>query len=266
MKKEKLKIGIIQYANLFPIFYMLGKEADVSPYEFVGGVPSELNRKLRGGEIDISPSSSIEYLRHEELYSFFENHSISSKGPVRSIILFSKKKIEDLEGVPVLTTSQSETSVALLRIVLKKFYARECPLVSSSEPLGKGLESSEAYLLIGDQALREALNWKDLHKYDLGELWYRHTGLPMTFALWIVRKDCCGSDPALLRQFRDDLDRAKNSALRNFGLIAKSSPLRDYLSEEALVEYWKGMSYDFGDEHKKGFALFRSYAEDLNLI
>lgn len=264
MNRNKLKIGKMAYANLFPLFYMLSEKCDCSSYEFVEGVPSDLNKKIRLGEIDISPSSSIEYLRHSEIYHFIRNHSISSKGPVKSIFLFSKKPIEALNGATVLTTSQSETSAALLDIIFRKFYEINCRLESSSEPLENGIKSYQAYMLIGDKAMLESARWKE-YQYDLGELWYRNTGLPMTFALWIVRKEWRPQDE-LFRRFVADLDYAKTEALSNLSYVAAASPLRRYLSEEELIKYWEGISYDFGEEHKRGFDLFRKYAEDLGII
>ncbi len=262
----RLRIGKIAYANLFPIFYTLEHEFDCSSYEFVAGVPSVLNRKIRSGEIDISPSSSIEYLRGGDRYFFIENHSISSTGPVRSIFLFSRRPIEDLDGLTVLMSSQSETSVALLQIVLKKFYGLECRFMPAAEPIAAAMQSHDAYLLIGDDALAEERRWPKLHIYDLGDLWYRHTGLPFTFALWIVRKGCCAEEPGLFEKFRRDLDAAKVMALSTLGQIAAASPLRGLLSEDELITYWQGMSYDFNEEHKRGFDLFRRYARELGLI
>jgi len=90
MPEQKLRIGKIPYANLFPIFYILENECDCSEYEFVEGVPSAVNRMLRMGEVDVSPSSSIEYLRHSDEYAIVENHSISSMATVGSIILLSR--------------------------------------------------------------------------------------------------------------------------------------------------------------------------------
>ncbi len=262
----KLRIGRIAYANLFPIFYTLEKEFDCSAYEFIDGVPSAVNRMISAGEIDISPSSSIEYLRNSDRYLLIENHSISSRGPVRSIFLFSKRPVETLGGLTVLVTSQSETSVALLRIILNKFYGQECLFTSTSAPIGEVMRSNVAYLLIGDDALAEARKWPELHIYDLGDLWYKHTGLPFTFALWIMRKGCCAGEPDLLEKFRSDLDASKAIALKNLGRIAAASPLKGLLSEEELVAYWQGISYDYNEEHKKGFDLFRRYALQLGLV
>jgi len=263
--KNRLLIGEIPYANLFPIFYTLKKESDISAYEFIEGVPSELNKKIYEGLIDVSPSSSIEYLRHSDRYELIENHSISSNGPVKSILLFSKNPIEKLEGHTVLTSSQSETSVALVHIVLKKFYSLTCNFKSSNKPLKDAVSTDTPYLLIGDEALREAIQWPDLYIYDMGELWHKHTGLPFTFALWIARKGCCTEKIGLYAQFIDDLNRAKISALESLDRIAAAYP-SDMLSKEALISYWKGISFDFKDEQKRGLDLFRTYAEEIGLI
>ena len=265
MTGNKLRIGKMAYANLFPLFYMLQNECDCSEYEFIEGFPSDLNRRICLGEIDVSPSSSIEYLRNSSRYTLIGDHSISSLGPIKSIFLFSRKPIEELNGETILTTSQSETSVALLRIILKKFYRLECPLESSSEALKDAIKSHPAYMLIGDEAMKEAAHWKQLHQYDLGELWYKYTGLPMTFALWIARKDL-NSKERLLVKFTQDLDRSKKSALEHLGIVAAASPLRHLLSEKALIKYWEGISYDFTEAHKKGLALFRQYSEDLGTL
>ena len=266
MKQGPLRIGKINYTNLFPIFSMLEKIANCSAYEFIEGVPSVVNGLLREGKIDVSPSSSIEYLRREPRYTLLDGHSISSFGPIRSILLFSTTPIEALNGLTILTTSQSETSVTLLDITLRKFYGFDCPLKSSREPLPEAMKSYSAYLLIGDDAMREARRQPGLHIYDLADIWYKNTGLPFVFALWIARRDCCMNAPLLLERFRKDLDEAKDQAMKNLTAIARQSPLIPLLSEEEMVSYWKGISYDLNEEHKKGLQLFRKYAEELKLI
>ncbi|HAM51512.1 MAG TPA: futalosine synthase [Nitrospiraceae bacterium] len=295
--ERHLKIGRIHYTNLFPIFYMLEKTGDVSAYDFIESVPSTLNRLLRDGEIDISPSSSVEYLRNEDKYTLLEGHSISSFGPVGSILLFSIRPIETLDGLTLLTTSQSETSVALLQIILKKFYRITCPLKSTDEPLSEGLESFPAYLLIGDDALIAkktvtngsllipgkdqnarlgkfclepnaspvATHASRITIYDLGDIWQRNTHFPFVFALWIARKECCTAK-LVFERFKNDLAFAKIQALKDLRTIARESPLRAMLSEDEIVSYWQGISYDLTREHKKGLELFRKYAGELKLI
>lgn len=265
LNQQKLRIGKIPYANLFPIFYMLQSECDCSGYEFVEGVPSALNYMLRMGEVDVSPSSSIEYLRHSDEYAIVENHSISSIGPVGSIILLSAKPIEELNGLPVLTSSQSETSVALLRIIFERFYKVRCDLKTADIHLNSLPSAAEAYLLIGDDALKAAKRY-DLYIYDLGELWHKNTGLPFTYALWIYKKDCCKEKAELMKRFKSDLNRSKKRALENFKMLAPESPLKGILTENELISYWENISYDFGDEHRKGLELFRKFSEELGLV
>lgn len=262
----KLRIGKIAYENLFPIFYMLQSQFDSPDYEYIEGVPSELNGLIREAEIDISPSSSIEYLRNKDKYRLIENNSISSSGPVRSICLFSRTPIEDLKDKTVLTSSQSETSVALIKVILRKFYGMNCIFRSTSQPLREALESETAYMLIGDEALVEVHRSRDLCIYDIGDLWYRNTGLPSTFALWIVRRDCYLEKRELVDRFTADLDRAKTEALKNLDRIAEASAMRAVLPQADLVAYWEGISYEFNRDHRKGLALFEQYAKELHLI
>ena len=54
-----IRLGRISYVNMAPLFH--GLEADV---EEITGVPTDLNRMLLAGEIDIAPIPSIEYARN----------------------------------------------------------------------------------------------------------------------------------------------------------------------------------------------------------
>jgi chorismate dehydratase len=292
-EKSLLKVGKIPYANLSPIFYALQMECDCSRYEFIEGVPSTVNRLLRSGGIDISPSSSIEYLRYKNQYNLIEGHSISSKGPAGSIFLLTRRPIEQLEGKAILVSSQSDTSVALLDIMLRKFYEIVCSLERTDGSADSMIEKADAFLVIGDEALKAAKKVTSnklqvtstakysspvtrhpslFYIYDLGELWYKNTGLPFVFALWIARKDCYAEKAELLHDFVHDLQKAKISALQNLDRIARElrpSLLKRYslnITEEELVSYWNGISYDLTEEHKKGLELFRKYSEELGLL
>ncbi len=255
-----LKIGKISYTNLYPIYYFLEMTSG-SKYEFTEGVPSVINSLLREERIDISPSSSIEYLRRPEKYILVPGHSVSSEGPVGSILLFSRRPVETLERFTVLYTRQSETSAALLRIVLSRFYQLQCSLKSSGLPLEEGLRDHSAYLLIGDDALREAHKYPNLYIYDLGDIWYRKTGLPFVFALWIANR----GRGAELKSFITDLDEAKERALKYLPKVARTCPFRKWLSEEELMDYWRKLSYDLDDKHRQGLELFNKYLREMGI-
>ncbi|MBI5099044.1 MAG: menaquinone biosynthesis protein [Nitrospirae bacterium] len=278
MKDNKLKIGRIPYANLFPIFYYLETECNHSEYKFVKGVPAKLNKMLREGKLDISPSSSIEYLRNKNKYQILPWFSISSFGPIKSILLFSKRPIHELGGKTIAVSSESETSTALLKIILKEFLSLKCKFKTINQRSVRNILSSfPAVLHIGDTAMREAKKLESgvrndtqnsklktqnskLYIYDLGELWFKYTGLPFVFALWIVSKKAGEEKKELIKKISYDLIRAKKYANKKFPLIAKEAPQKKWLSEKELVDYWKTISYDFTDKHLEGLKLFEKYA------
>ena len=290
MKDTKLIIGKIPYANLFPLYYYLERKCDSSNYKFIKGVPSTLNKMLRKGKIDVSPSSSIEYLKHKDKYSIIPWLSISSSGPVGSIFLFSNLPLEALDKKTIRVSSHSDTSVVLLKVILKDFLSLNCRFSKvNSGSLKKILSSFPACLFIGDQAMREAkkavasyelrvkskspnskLNASRIthnalqpYTYDLGELWFKYTGLPFVFALWIIRKKVLMEKENLVKKLALDLTNAKEYASKRLSLIAKKAPQKKWLGEKGLVNYWKGISYDFTDRHMEGLRLFEKYALKL---
>lgn len=266
---KKLRIGKIPYINLFPIYKTIQDRFDCSGYEFIEGVPSSLNRMLRKGNIDISPSSSIEYIKHPYLYKLIEGHSISCSGCIDSILLFSLTPIEDLNNKKIYVTSQSETSIALLQIVLKKFYSVQCELIITDKPENEGVD---AFFLIGDDALR--INKKlsggrsPFFIYDLGELWAAHTSLPFVFALWIARKDAWQDiyKRQLIERFTVDLDNARDSFRKDIYLISESTSIRDFLTKDELISYWNKISYNLTDSHKESLELFSRYLTEISYL
>jgi len=268
LKNRKLKIGRIPYANLFPIFHYLDNHCDHSDYTFIKGVPSKLNKMLRAGELDISPSSSIEFLQNKNRYRILPWHSISSTGQIKSILLFSSMPLSELGGKTIAVSSESDTSVAMLKIILREFCSLECKFRKTDLRSVKNILSSCAAVLhIGDTAMMEAQKLSAishqpsaLFTYDLGELWYKYTGLPFVYALWVVRKKALVEKTALIKKLSYDLINAKKYADRKLSLIAREAPQRRWISEKDLVDYWNIISYDFTDKHLEGLRLFEKYA------
>ncbi len=289
LKQKKLRIGMIPYANLFPIFYYLDRKCDQTDYKFIKGVPSKLNKLLRDGKLDISPSSSIEYIRNRDRYLILPYFSISSSGPINSILLFSKLPLNEMEGKTIALSSESETSVVLLKIILKEFLSIKCKFkVVKYKSLKSALSSFSAFLLIGDTAMKEAKkavtgyrlqvtskkkadktqkldmeSCPPLYIYDLAEIWHKHTGLPFVFALWIVRKDAFSEKKAIIKKLSSDLTNANRYIQGKLALIAKESAHNEWLTEKELVNYWKKISYSLTDKHMEGLRLFEKYAKNL---
>src|SRR6266566_1502135 len=159
-----IRLGRISYVNMAPVFYRLETEVDE-----VQGVPTDLNRRLLDGELDLAPISSIEYARNAGRLRLLPRLCVSSEGAVDSIQLVARRPLEQVRTVAV--TPESATSVVLTKVLLPE---------AEHVPLG---EEADAKLLIGDAALKSAFEDPTPH-YDLGRLWLERTGLPMVFAVW----------------------------------------------------------------------------------
>ena len=216
-----------------PAFYDLGG-VDV---EQVSGVPTQLNRMLMDGEIDVAPISSIEYARNPEKLTLLPRLCVSSEGAVDSIQLITRKPLEQVRSVAV--TPESATSVVLTKVLLG-----DVELVPLDHP-------ADARMLIGDAALRSAFEDPTPH-HDLGRLWQERTGLPMVFAVWACRE---GIGEGLA-----ELERAH---LRSLAL-ARSEP--ELLARRAaeqygwpagfLARYFEKLRYHFGPREQQGMIRF----------
>lgn len=262
-----LRIGRIDYANCSPIFSMLREIAPRNEYQFTSGVPSQLNALLASGELDVCPSSSFEYAVHPERYFIIPQISISSCGTVGSVLLLSRFPMDQLGGQTVLLSSESATSVNLLKILLAKRFGCSCRYERSSLPFGEALKKASAVLLIGDAALRAALQNPDVHIYDLGELWYDWTDLPFVFALWLCTKRAFIEQPEEVYLLVRHLQSAKKRAETSWNKIAEEAQESSWMGKERLVKYWReNISYDLGPRHIEGLAHFFRCCVELELM
>ncbi len=234
-----IRLGRISYVNMAPVFHRLTHEV-----EEVVGVPTELNRLLLAGEIDIAPISSIEYARNAPRLRLMPRLCVSSEGAVDSIQLVSRTPLGQVRSVAV--TPESATSVVLTKVLLPQ--AELLPLEADAD----------AKLLIGDAALKSAFEDPTPH-YDLGRLWLERTGLPMVFAVWAA--------PEPVAEGLLELQEALVASVR----LARSEPER--LAHEAsarygypagfLARYFEKLRYSFGPRERAGLYTFLEMARDV---
>uniref|UniRef100_UPI003A8E4E12 menaquinone biosynthesis protein n=1 Tax=Desulfovibrio legallii TaxID=571438 RepID=UPI003A8E4E12 len=204
-----LRMGRIGYLNVLPIYHPL--EAGILPhdYELVSGPPALLNTMMARGELHVSSCSCFEYACRPERYFLVEDLSIGSRGPVMSVLLLSRRPVEELQGTEILISGETHTSVALLRLLLRDRY--HCDVTYRTGQVTPAVNSPTppvAFLAIGDEALR-LRNHKDYpYRLDLAEAWRDWTGLPFIFGLWVLSRAAAEAslfhdDPgALLRRGR----------------------------------------------------------------
>jgi chorismate dehydratase len=260
-----LRIGRIEYANCTPLFQVLQEQFPINGYEFVTGVPAELNKKLLAGEIDVCPSSSIEYAYHPDRYTILPHLSISSIGAVASVLLFSKVPADKLDGCKILLSSESATSVNLLKIMIEQRFCCACSYEVSLPSANFTEMDSSALLLIGDSALRASLEKSDLFVYDLGELWYKWTGLPFVFALWLCRNEL--AERVELRNLARQLVQAKELVPERLEQIASRAKEVCWMGHDRLMMYWRdNISYQLDGRALDGLMLYYAKCFECGLI
>lgn len=261
-----LRIGRIAYLNVAPYFHFLREEGFAG--EIVAGVPSELNTMLAEGTLDACPSSSFEYGLHADDYFLLPGHSISSIGPVHSVLLFTPGPLSSLSGEEIAITGESATSINLLKILLKEF----CCIndVSFKVPYGAVeplLNEGQSALLIGDRALLAAADCpSNCQITDLGALWHHFTGMPFVFALWILRRAVVEKSPNEICDLAAQLHKSRQRAFANLPDMAARLSDKTGFSVEQLEEYWRGISYDLSDGHIEGLRLYFSLCQKHGLL
>lgn len=250
-----LKLGHIDYLNCVPLFHYLhecGFDGTI-----VNGVPAQLNQQLAEGQLDVSPSSSFEYGRNYQQYLLLPGHSISAFDKVNSVFLFSPVPIKALDGRAIYVTAESDTSVNLLRVLLREYLGFEtvdCRV--PSQPVEDLLAQGQAVLLIGDRAMKMDRTNAVPYRYDLAQLWNQHTRLPFVFALWIVHRHSCQQKLAALRQLQQQLLKSRQKAFSQLETLALATTGRPWIDIETLIAYWQSLSYTFEAPHLAGLNLF----------
>ena len=261
----ELRLGYIPYLNCIPFFHHLKDNGFCG--QFISGVPSELNRMLQQGQLDVSPSSSFEYARNWKEYLLLPDHSISSVGRVKSVLFFSPVKLSELSGQEVSITGESATSINLLRIIFREFYNLHNVTDSVPDiPIESLIEQRKPALLIGDRALRIASRLPSgMQVFDLGEIWYQQTGLPFVFALWMIQRNALDRFSHELVLLGEQLQRSRHQLINNPYPVAKGVATAG-LDVETVVSYWKTIDYRLENQHLKSLRLFFELCRKHNLL
>lgn len=259
-----MRLGHITYSNCYPVHAGIldgGMDAGI---EVVEGVPSHLNALLDRGAVDVAPCSSIEFARHAAAYRVLPDLVIGSRGPVRSILFLSRVDPGALDGALVALPTSSATSVVLLKVLLRVRWGVQPRFVwfdqAGEDPFAAG---ADAALFIGDVALRPELYPRLPYRYDLGEVWWAHTGLPFAFAVWQAGHPV--ATPELRDLHRTLLASREFGLSRRAELAARFAP-RWGMDAAFLDRYWAGLSFHLDAAMLEGLEAFYALAAEIGEI
>ena len=265
-----MRVGRIPYINCYPVYGAIDRGIVPMPAELVDGVPTELNRQMAAGTLDVSVISAVEYARDATKYLLLPDLSICSDGPVRSVVLFSKRPAAELQGRRVLVSRSSMTSVALLELLFENVWDAKPAFIPSNAELVDvarfGEEEHDARLVIGDAALQlwSRLRSPELYPadsglteyryaYDLGAEWKQWTGLPFVFAVWVAQRTAPVAESLAIQA---GLIASRDWGLCHLDTLAAQAAIATGVDRGVCLEYLSGLDYGLSYKHLAGLTEF----------
>jgi chorismate dehydratase len=252
-----MRLGRIPWINCFPVTGAIDRGIVRVGADLVTGTAAELNDLLAAGELDASVVSAVEYARNAAAYHLLPGLAISANGPVHSVALFSRRPVEELDGMTVLRTASSRTSVLLLELLCRHRW-HVTPRFVTARAESADLEAlaglpHEAVLVIGDAALqltaRAAYPWV----VDLGAEWKAWTGLPFVFAVWAARREV---PAAAVRALHQRLLESRAWGLGHLDLLAADAARATGVAVATCRAYLGTLEYALGGPELEGLTTF----------
>lgn len=250
----RLRIGAVSYLNSKPLIEDLPQLAPQA--DLVLDVPSRLADDLAVGRLDVALIPSVEALSDPD-YEVVSDACVAARGAVLSVKLYFRVPPGEVRTLAL--DAGSRTSAALSRILLAERFGVEPRPISF--PLGTATTeiTADALLMIGDRAMHPPME-SFLAEWDLGAEWYRWTGLPFVFAMWVTREGVdLGPVESALSAARDrGVDRITEIAAREApGLRLSPKVATHYLAQN--------LHFRLGSAERQGLKLFHRLAASLGL-
>ncbi len=257
---RELRLGRIDFLNMYPMHWALGIEPAAS------GVPTDINRAIIAGDVDVACMSSIEYARHADELVLLPSTCISAEGSVGSIFAISNVAFEDVTDVWV--TPQTATSVVLYQLLTRlRGFRPELHLLDGAPAEVLASNEKAAVLLIGDDALAARGNAR-LAPYvftDLGERWLGETGLPMVYAVWAVRREAVERSPEAAAAL-DRLIVQGVAHFRSHDEAIDQAAAHFAVEPHAAQTYFDGLRYAFDRDERKGLLRYLRMASEQGFL
>ena len=256
-----MRISAISYLNTAPLMWDFEHGDAGELFEIGYTIPLQCATELAQRTADIGIIPAAAYATIPDL-AILPGVAIASKQAVASILLVSRKPLEEIQTLAL--DSSSLTSVALTRVLFASFWGGERTYTSAPPHLDSMLADHDAALLIGDPALK--IDRSRYRTWDLAEEWIRFTGKPFVFAFWAVRQEALRSTkldlPGIFQQSRDH-----GLAPANLDLIARTWSSKLGMSNAAVRHYLTtNIYYQLDEPCLDGLNLFYRYAFELGIL
>jgi chorismate dehydratase len=250
-----LIVSAVSYLNTWPLVWGLLDGPQRGAFHMRFDLPVDCAQALRDGSADIGlvPCAELDRVGLD----FLPDVGIACDGPVRSILLISRRPVRDIRKLAV--DSSSRTSVALTRILLAERYGLKPEIMAMPPSLDPMLRENDAALIIGDPALRLSPAELPYEILDLGAEWVAWTGLPMVFAVWAGRAKYLNSKASAA--FRDSYGWGHAHIEE---MVARAAAERGFPEQLVRDYFTRFIKYPLGPKHLEGLALFRKLVAEMD--
>jgi chorismate dehydratase len=270
------RISASSYSNTAPLIWSFLYGSNHGKVELIlDNAPARSAELLEQDRVDAALVPVIAYQTLPDV-KLIPNVCVGAKERVRSVCLVTRG-IDLADARSVALDVSSRTSVALVKIIFREFMAKEPEFKQAQPMVDEMLSQADAALIIGDPALSildfgfEILDSKPdadkeskiqnrqskIRKFDLAELWKRHTGLGFIFAMWMTRRP----DSPI------DFAAARDEGLLNADSIAASYAANLPLSQSEIRDYLtQNISFTPDESMLRGMELYFELAQKHKLI
>jgi len=250
---SKLRVCAVSFLNTTPLVWGMLHGPQQGLFDLDFRIPAECADQMASGAADIGIVPCFELTRQD--LEVIPGTGIACHGPVRSILLVSRRPAREIRTLAV--DSSSRTSVQLARVILERRYGAEYIAIPHAPDLEGMLRAADAALIIGDPALHLEPSRLPYEVHDLGAEWVEMTGLPMVFAVWAARKGVV--TPEVVEVFRES---CRYGCGHMEEIVAAESGSRGFAPELVLQYLTRSIVHELGARDYEGMDLFLKYARE----
>jgi chorismate dehydratase len=192
--------------------------------------------------------------------------AIAAKNEVRSILVVAKCPIERVRRLALDPSSRS--SVALVQLLCRRRWGIEPKFIAAQPDVTAMLDDVDAALVIGDPALRVALEpqrtlpeYAAVYLYDVAHEWRAATGKPCVLALWVARREA--ATPELVADF---LASKEYGTARIEEIAVAAAKKLELPAAELAVYLRRNVDFSLDAENQAGLALYYDLCAEAGLI
>lgn len=245
------RISLVSYSNTLPFKEALYNSEFVAKNAILQErIPAMCAEDIFTGEADISlvPIGAFPIPENTRIISDF---CLAAKNKVESVLLVSQKTKEEIKTI--ILDYHSRSSVKYIKILAEKFWKIKYNYQNADGNFKDLIKEDTAAVIIGDRALNFRNSIK--YKYDIGEEWFKFTGKPAIFAVWVANNKVSDS-------FLKEFNKILKSGFENRKQIAEKN--KHLYPNFDLVNYLTNcMDYNFDEAKQESLNMFNQFYSEI---